>query len=762
MDAVDTLVQRRRFEDALWLCEHTLSRMNPGEIDHARWRSKHALVVAEQTATELFSYQVAEMIQRLDADSDRVCEPIETLRRSYPNSDAAPFLSATQLRIRQRLLRAVIIAASVSPVEDADRDDLLRRITRLQGDADRLLQEVRGQRDRLSGLEESGIRAEYQRLSFELTLQRISLAAMQTELFPEGSDDFVTASADAANLTRDAMVAFPDGTAAKRTANYWMAVCLLGSGDYRGADELILAARKMSVVDGADRWLALDIRHALATGNPAHARRLSESFYGSRPLADVPRSNEMDFARLRILLEETDAGDAVADWLDVIEQRGDAFARRRAEAIAISALGPADVPKSPRATNPAIVAARGEALTRRGDWAGGGALLRAAALAEPNAARAFEYATKSAAATLGKDPVSTIDVLHSVAMSHFEDSSAAGVSYSAAVYAAKQVDPETLQSLRDRSLDVRSLLQEIYSTWPNSTTYARRANEWLCEIHYKSGDMKSAAYAASEFLLLETQQSAYERTMTAWFRWLSSLDADAATQELVVVEESLRELFVERPPLQGKIRETAVWLFDQPDAVGGLATSADKIQDTFLRRVAELRRSQPLMLTFDGVDDAVLDRVRWRLIRDGILDPKKQPRLGRVLRDWPEADPWLKARGTLWMEVNAKSIGELTLLGLSKVPGATQRAIEILLETKSDEATRSAVTLADRLASRLPIGSEAWHEWKLKAITWLKQVGQTDEAVKRAKYILLTRPPQDATLKEAYRAFGAVNQPSGQ
>ena len=124
-----------------------------------------------------------------------------------------------------------------------------------------------------------------------------------------------------------------------------------------------------------------------------------------------------------------------------------------------------------------------------------------------------------------------------------------------------------------------------------------------------------------------------------------------------------------------------------------------------------------------------------------------------MLSDWPDADEWLSARGTLWTEANAKSIGSVKLLGLSKTPGATERAISLLLETQSKEAMNASIILADRLASRLPLGSPEWHEWKLKSMQWLRQTGQADEAAKRAKYILLTRPPKDDQLKAAYEAF---------
>ncbi|MEO1527165.1 MAG: hypothetical protein AAFX06_17125 [Planctomycetota bacterium] len=751
LDAVDALMQDRRFDDAVWLCDTLLKQSNPGEMSHARWQAKRAMVVADQAAVELFAFRIGEMIERLDGVSDQVCNPIETLRQSYPDSSAALFLSATELQVRQRLLRAVIIAASVSSVEDGDEEDLLRRIARLQGDADRLLKDVKAKRDRLSGLGQVSARAEHERLVRELVLQRISLAVMQTELFVEGSDDFVSASVDAVNLIRPALLEFPDNTPAKRTANYWLASCTLASGDTQSSGKAILNARKMSVADGADRWLALAIRHALATGDLAGAKRMSAGFYGSGPTEAVPRSSEMDFAQLRILLSEPDGGDAVARWLDVIEFRGDAFARRRAEAIAVSSLGRPKTPRANAGVNPVIIAAQGEALIRQGDNQRGAALLRAAALADSDTNRAFEFATKSAAATLATDPVATIDVLHSVAMNHFGDSEAAGVSYAAALHAAKQTDAKVLKELKDRSMDVRSILQEMYATWPTSI-HGRRANEWLCEIHIQSGDLKSAAYAASEYLVLEEAQSAFDRTASAWFAWVSSLEPDKVADELVVFEESLHELLITRPELRRTIHGTAAWLLDQPNRVGEVTLSPSEIENPFLQNVARLRSQETRILAASITDETLLERVRWRLVRDGILEPKKQALIGNVLREWPGADAWQSARSELWAEVTEKSIAEVVLLGLKRGPGATERAIQLLRETESLEATKAAITLADRISNRSQIGSEKWHDWKLKAIEWLEQTGQHDEAAKRAKYILLTRPPEDADRKRRYES----------
>ncbi|EMI18637.1 hypothetical protein RMSM_04443 [Rhodopirellula maiorica SM1] len=66
------------------------------------------------------------------------------------------------------------------------------------------------------------------------------------------------------------------------------------------------------------------------------------------------------------------------------------------------------------------------------------------------------------------------------------------------------------------------------------------------------------------------------------------------------------------------------------------------------------------------------------------------------------------------------------------------------------DARRQSIQWWDRLSAGLPVGSEAWHEAKIESIRAIKQIGDDDEAQQRARYILLTRPPDAPDLRRQY------------
>ncbi len=80
----------------------------------------------------------------------------------------------------------------------------------------------------------------------------------------------------------------------------------------------------------------MQVRVDVANEHIPKAQARLAAFYGDAT-ETAPRSIEMDLARLDFLMR-SDRGSEVGAWLDVIERRGGAYARRRAEAISLASL----------------------------------------------------------------------------------------------------------------------------------------------------------------------------------------------------------------------------------------------------------------------------------------------------------------------------------------------------------------------------------------------------------------------------------------
>ena len=81
--------------------------------------------------------------------------------------------------------------------------------------------------------------------------------------------------------------------------------------------------------------LAMQVHLDLRQNRNDQAGRRLAAYYQSNPKS-APRSIEMDLARLEHMIATNDT--QVADWLESIEQRNGAYARRRAESISLARM----------------------------------------------------------------------------------------------------------------------------------------------------------------------------------------------------------------------------------------------------------------------------------------------------------------------------------------------------------------------------------------------------------------------------------------
>ncbi len=148
----------------------------------------------------------------------------------------------------------------------------------------------------------------------------------------------------------------------------------------------------------------------------------------------------------------------------------------------------------------------------------------------------------------------------------------------------------------------------------------------------------------------------------------------------------------------------------------------------------------------------MLPRVRWRLQRDALLAYQFQSPIGELLLNLPGGTPWQTAMATYWARKDAASIEAVKQLADSGSGGESRLtdAIELLSRSESKDAKLAAIELTDRLAAELQIAAPDWYEAKWQAATWLSELGEQDQARKRAKYVLLLHRPADPELAKRF------------
>ena len=759
-DLLQALVRSERHAEAKWLCETKIAGSSKGGFARARWTCLLAEVLAKQHSSALFSASADDLVEQLDKAIVASVEPINQLRVLGADSSIDVFPDAEVISIRRLLLRSAIIAASVSPPSQQRTTELISRVARLQSDTIDLLDRARDRWSQSTTASDSKLprdrkvmQSQLKRLVGELVLQRVTIALLQTELFKPATHDFRAAAAECIRLAKDAVLEFPDSAPAKQIARSMLADAYLRSGDQRSAKNLIDQTLATDSSELSSVWLALRVRQLLAEGRFSEARKTCDGFESNLTLTEIAehQSIEMDFAKLEVLIAGDTSDATVAAWIDTIARRHGEFARRRAQSVAIDWLresGMSSQDGSHRKVNPSLIAAQGEDLLRRGNAAQASQLLREAALAEKLPDTAFQFALKSAAAAVkAKKQTAAVDVLCDVARRFPQHSTSAQTMLQAAVLLTKPSPGETDPRSRIERLD--EILQEITQAWPQ-TKSASGANRWRCRLLSESGFHQRAALAALEFVTLSENAAHVALVGDYAFEYLSRLDSEDVDQPLSTVTETLLESSTDDPKFWDQVKRVAVWMFDSDDLLRckGAVAGSDSLNE-LLGKIESLRKGTATAVDANGVEEKWVQRLRWRLQRDAMLDSGSQSSIGNVLLNWPSDDPWDQIKASYWARQTEASIKAIVDYATkSTVADAIlQDAIRVLSQPGNDRSLFAAVELSDRLSARKPVGSVLWYDAKLTGLQLLVRSGKEEQARKRAKYLLLTQPPEDPELR---------------
>ena len=177
--------------------------------------------------------------------------------------------------------------------------------------------------------------------------------------------------------------------------------------------------------------------------------------------------------------------------------------------------------------------------------------------------------------------------------------------------------------------------------------------------------------------------------------------------------------------------------------------------DRYANKLIEYRQSKTASL--EPPPNEVSSDVVWRLMRDGRQNPSTQVRIAKTIQAWKlsSEDPIDRIERLVWLGqlAEAKQTAD-EFIGQSKSKGQALKQVAVLLGAQSTSKAKTlGIQYWDRLASGVPKNSQTWHESKIAGIELLVKTSQTDEARKRAKYILLTSPPGDQDLANRYKAI---------
>ncbi len=725
-DLIEALIRVGRIDDAIDLCQRQSPPLDPRSDLAAKWAIRHSRILAS-AALSGRTFGAAEI--------EKCQQPVTTLLNAYPEHRRGLFLEAQRMSVRQAAAIHQVLRASVSPDRETKMDavrDLLAATTDLSNLSKRIA-EFRSALDR-GPRGPAGIDADLNRLQQEIGVDVVSLMLMQTELFTPGSDDCIAAATKAEQAADQAIVRIPaDAPARLEMQRLQIEAMLRGGQTKRAANALELLAKSTDKFV-SPRIRALKIQIEVASGNQAQAVAELSKFYGDTPNA-APRSIEMDLARLEYLLRFR--RDEVGAWFEAIEQRAGRYGRRRAESIALSRI---DQRGTDSDADPALLAAEGRNWLRGGEPIRAAELLTAAANLDGNSARALRHATEAAAAFVSADQASeAAAVLIKTSLANSGSGGAASAHLQAA-YLLRSSPPEQLEQL----------LRTQLRTWPGGPV-AATARRWLIKHLSDQQRFIEAAEVASEVPSAEITEDQVATLAGAWRTAFHQSTDPSLTEPSRAFQRSMKSL-LDSPVVRARYRAIASMLLNR-DAMAGLPESE---AEPFIEALIRFRQQGTSTSALETVPTEYAADARWRLIRDGRSLPQLRPSIAKLLQKWnAETEPTFEqAELLLWSGDIAASIQMLRGLiqASARDLDALRQSATLLGAAKASIAHQEAIRQWDEIAAGSPQGSRLWHQAKIAAIGLLRRTGDHENANKRAKYILLTMPKIDASLRQQYQS----------
>ena len=731
LDLVNALVQRGRFDEAAQLCIAELKRSDPESDEAAKWAIRHSDVLSKQRMTAE-TFDKAAVIQAQ--------QPIADLLAAYPDHRRRLFLKSQSNAVTQDAAKHDVVIAAISLSNSHRVDAAFVRLLRATTATSELSEEIHEAQSilnvRETDLAQKALSRDLLRLERELQIDVVSMALLQTELFAPDSRDQSTAANKAERLALDTLGKLPSNSRARLEIERLRVESMLRGGAIEKAEQNLAALIREVGKPIPARIQAMMVNIDLAMDRVSQAGRRIDAFYANQA---GNASIEMDLAKLDWLIRQGDT--EVSDWLDSIERRHGAYARRRAEAISLSNLSPGS---KVSALDPSIVAAQGKEWLRRDNPARAGELLSAAARAESDASRAIIRASEAAAALIKAKRIADASrIMAEIAIKNQSAPKAAAAHLQASLLlaSAEQVDA---------AKKIESLLKQTSETWPKSKI-AIKARTWLLEILGHQKRKLDAAKMATAFLEYDNDPQKVSAALDRWIDLANNSEPEATSNVLQQFEAAYQPLLMDSFIAERYFR-SATYLLDRSSLSGLPENLGDTGADSFVASLLAFRRGTAKVLNKPpGHRNTV---TRWRLMRDAQQNPSIRKQVAAVLKTWGSDSLQDEATILVWNGEIDQAVNRIAQAAKdAKNAGEIWRNFaNTLTSADSAAANKEAIKVWDRLASGLPKGSQGWHEAKLAAISLLAKEGNKQESRRRAKYILLTNTPADPELLRRYES----------
>lgn len=741
---------------------------------------------------------------------------------SSPAGERTMQLSSDSATNSQRAaLRDDLIAAitqGASPAETAALIQRQRQADRqFESELDAIRSELVAIQKRDFNRESQQRRAELRRRESLLWLTRVELAALLPEMFAEHAADSVALSEETIRLVGEALAKFPSESELNRELSRLLSEAQLRSGDadaaLRTMQQASLHERRTAdspsatqtpegtaaplVIETSDQPAFL-IRIDIAKRRWEAAEDKLQQYFGTQPAA-APPSPAMDLARLRYLIarpaQSPDLNE-IGQWLDAIQTRGGATARRNAETLLAryrelnaeteSALGndrdSAQPPIDPPKLDPRVLRADARYYLRVGKTLPAAITFARAAVVDTEAARGIESAIQSAAIlqSVSKESAAA-ELLRRIALAHRQHELSPLLMLQAAALRG-EASNKVLRSESGGEVpssptpNGRGLLFELLAEWPTSEA-SLTARTTLIYGAVASGDLVAAAVLATQMPAEHWNEETAMRCRKLWQRAIvgpvpSRLpchwDDEACHREQATgLNERLsamRSTFAVAAahPLAEQTGAACTILLDscvetsnrERLEVAQQIVSVPFLAELALQRLGDRSQSSaPDQIIPDELD--MRDVVMWRLnndLRENLTLHRNLAHYLLSLVDKHEIDvdprlhvAWLMGSGQ--MDQGDRLLR--TTLAVSDQPADLLAAAAAALADSAQPAELiRAARLWQELAAGIPTSQPSHQRAKVESIHCLWRSGNRRDARSAAELMLLTNPPHDQKLTE--------------
>ena len=360
---------------------------------------------------------------------------------------------------------------------------------------------------------------------------------------------------------------------------------------------------------------------------------------------------------------------------------------------------------------------------------------------------AISRASEAAAALISaNDKLAAAAILADVSRSKTKGKGASAALLQAAYLYATNDPPATANA-------IETILRDVLSTWPESAE-SDRARDWLIKILKSQKRWVDAAKFATTWTPAKVTQPRMTTANVLWIEAVLLSDADDVHQLGLTFIDAYKELVTTSPIASQAFRAAAAVVLD-PNLLDH-ALELDAGEDGFPEQLLSYRHSDGGTGLPEPLNEW-LEPTIWRLMRDGRIDRKVRKRNAQLIQSWQAGKTANigQIERLIWLgEIDRAVAVARRLADESKSAGKTLTdAARLLTAGETPQAKASAIAMWDQIAAGIPKGTPQWHDAKLQSIRLLAATDRKEDAVKRARFVLITSPPKDAAVRKQYESL---------